>query len=154
MSVITEQYQDLQDNIDRLREAQAALEGFRELVERIEGAYEENLHISHWWGTTFNLTIGLTVKDLAAEMAEHISTMENFGIPLEDWTSADDAEARKRYYHAWHEKEDGSKLYITIAACLADDATCRIEVIGYEEKKEMQYIGVTKTVPITQLVCA
>lgn len=154
MSVIAEQYQDLQDSIERLRKAQDTLEGFRELIERIEAVYVENLHITNWWGSTFNLTVGLTVKDLAAEMSEHLSVMEDFGIPLETWTSTDDPENRKRCYQAKHQKKDGSELYITLAACLADDATCRIEVIGYEEKEEMQYVGVKKTVPITQLVCA
>lgn len=154
MSIVDEQYQELQENIDRLQKAQGALEVFRELVERIEVAYPDSSHISHWWGETFNVTVGLTVRDLAAEMPEHLSAMENFGIPLEDWTSTDYPENRKRCYQAKHQKEDGSELYVTLAACLADDATCRIEVIGYEEKEEMQYVGVKKTVPITQLVCA
>lgn len=154
MSIVDKQYQELQEDIDHLQEAQNALEVFRALVERIEAAYPDSSHISHWWGRTFNVTVGLTVKDLAVEMSEHLSAMEDFGIPLEGWTSEDYPEKRKRCYQTKLQTEDGSELYVTCATCLADDAACRIEVIGYEEKEEIQHVSVKKTVPITQLVCA
>lgn len=102
---------------------------------------------------SYNGTIGLhvnqTVHNLTEDVAGFISELESTGFQLEEWYSQDYPEALKRtYIHA-----GCGPCILWLNALLADDATCRLEVIGYEETEVWETVKVTRELPITKLVC-
>jgi hypothetical protein len=98
---------------------------------------------------TVSLHVHQTVHNLAEDVAGFISELEAHGFKLEEWYSQDSYEARRRtYIHAGN-----GPCNLWLNALLADDATCRLEIIGYEETEVWETVKVTRSLPITKLVC-
>jgi hypothetical protein len=145
----------IKEQVVKITSAQKTIEALQaqeDYITEVEALFPEP-------STTFGITVsyngkvGLhihqTVQNLAEEVSGYLTALEKLGFPLETWSTADWPSERKRAYI--NGNNDCIDLWLN--AHLADNATCRIELVGYEEETVCETIQITRMTPITKIVC-
>lgn len=159
MNELDRNIDNLQKTIQRNTENIARLEASRDMLQSVERVLERDCsYLTVWHDGTISASFYFEVKDIPAEISPRLESLNEARIiPLEDWQSEDHPEERRRTFKAsipvMFGESDTVNLTIFLHATLADDALCRIEILGYEDHEVSEYVTVRKSVPITRLVC-
>jgi hypothetical protein len=145
--IISKQY-----TIAQAAKAIENLNKLRPFYDLLVEALGESPFVISSYSTFCSMHWTFVVKDIAAEMAPKFEALSSL-LPLEDWTSQDDPERRRRTYTITYRGLEEFPLTVYLSAVLAEDAICQIEVLGYKEEEVSEYITRTKSVPITRLIC-